>query len=49
MKALLKILYVVYSPVLVVLYWRNSMRTLDNVHEFILHQSQNTDQDMVQV
>ena len=32
MAAVLKILYVIYSPVLVVLYWRNSMRILDNVH-----------------
>jgi hypothetical protein len=32
MNALLKILYVVYSPILVILYWRNSMRILDNVH-----------------
>jgi hypothetical protein len=32
MTAVLKVLYVVYSPVLVVLYWRNSMRSLDNVH-----------------
>ena len=32
MTAVLKVLYVIYSPVLVVLYWRNSMRSLDNVH-----------------
>lgn len=32
MKAFLKILYVVYSPVLVVLYWRNAMKSLDDVH-----------------
>lgn len=34
MKALLKLLYVAYSPVLVVLYWRNSMKSFDNVHGF---------------
>jgi hypothetical protein len=32
MSAVLKVLYVIYSPVLVVLYWRNSMRSLENVH-----------------
>ena len=32
MKGLFLILYVVYSPVLVVLYWRNSIRSLDDVH-----------------
>lgn len=32
MSAVLKLLYVIYSPVLVVLYWRNSMRSLENVH-----------------
>lgn len=36
MKALLKLLYIAYSPVLVVLYWRNSMKNLDNVHAFEL-------------
>ena len=32
MQVLLKVLYVAYSPVLVVLYWRNSLKALDNVH-----------------
>lgn len=32
MQVFLKILYLVYSPILVVLYWRNSMKSLDNVH-----------------
>lgn len=32
MNVLFKILYVVYSPVLVVLYWRNALRSLDDVH-----------------
>lgn len=33
MQTLLRILYVAYSPVLVVLYFRNSLKSLDNVHE----------------
>ncbi len=32
MTAFLKILYVVYSPILAVVYWRNTMRSLDDVH-----------------
>ncbi len=32
MNALFKILYVVFCPVLVVLYWRNAMKRLDDVH-----------------
>lgn len=32
MRAVLKVIYVVYSPVLAVLYWRNTMRSLDDVH-----------------
>jgi hypothetical protein len=32
MQVFLKILYLAYSPILVVLYWRNSMKSLDNVH-----------------
>lgn len=33
MQTLLRILYVAYSPVLVVLYFKNSLKSLDNVHE----------------
>lgn len=32
MSVVIKVLYVIYSPVLVMLYWRNSMRGLDNIH-----------------
>jgi hypothetical protein len=34
MKAMIKVLYLAYSPILVVLYWRNTMRTLEDVHTF---------------
>ena len=34
MKAMIKVLYLAYSPILVVLYWRNTMRTMDDVHRF---------------
>lgn len=33
MQTLLRILYIVYYPVLVVLYFKNSLKNLDNVHE----------------
>ena len=32
MTAILKVWYVIFSPVLVVLYWRNTMRSFDQVH-----------------
>gem|GEM_PF-5176985 len=32
MSAVLKILYVIFSPVLAILYWRNAMRSLDEIY-----------------
>ena len=49
MRAFLKILYVIYSPVLVILYWRNTMKNLEDIQDFTLYQNQNTDLDTAQV
>lgn len=32
MQNLMKVMYFVFSPVLVVMYWRNSMKELDNLN-----------------
>lgn len=49
MQIVLKTLYVLYSPILVVLYWRNSMRKLELDWDAIPHQNQNIDLGMAQV
>lgn len=33
MQTFLRLLYIAYSPVLVVLYFKNSLKSLDNIHE----------------
>jgi hypothetical protein len=33
MQTILRLLYLAYSPVLVVLYFKNSLKSLENVHE----------------
>ena len=40
MNFLVKILYVIYSPILVIIYWKNSLKSLDDIHgDLILEQN----------
>ncbi len=38
MQVALKIVYVVFSPLLAIQYWRNSMRTVENLHALEWHE-----------
>lgn len=49
MQVALKIVYVLYSPILAVLYWRNSMRRLELDWDSTPHQNQSIDLEMAQV
>ncbi len=46
MQAILRILYILYCPLLVLIYWRNSMKSLEEIQDpFNQYQNQNIDQD----
>jgi hypothetical protein len=48
MKMILKFIFMIFSPILAIVYWRNSLKNLDADWNSIPHQNQNIDLEMAQ-